>query len=75
MSEWISVEERLPELFEDVLTYCINVSGETYALGERYMAVDRLVKWNDGYRTCFRTDRFFGEVTHWMPLPKEPKEV
>lgn len=72
--EWISVSTKLPLLFEDVLVVAINENGETYEKGEKYMAIDRLVKWMDGYETCFRTDRFYGKVTHWMLLPKPPKE-
>lgn len=84
--DWISVEEQLPQLVdeiysEDVLTWCIshgkpNEWGcpNTYAAEESYMAIDRITKWNDA-SPSFRTSRFFGKVTHWMPLPKPPKDL
>lgn len=72
--KWISVKEKLPELFIDVLAYCINECGATYEKGDRYCCIDRLCKWTDDYPESFRTDRFYGHVTHWMLLPEFPKE-
>lgn len=74
MSEWISVNDRLPKEFEDVLVCAINEYGETYEKGEKYLALDRMVRWMDKTPTSFRTDRYYGKVTHWMPLPDSPKE-
>ena len=58
--DWISVKDRLPELFEDVLTYddvgiCINWLEEL---------VDEVAYFAYGGKY----------VTHWMPLPESPKE-
>lgn len=75
MSQWIKVEDELPELFVDILACCIDEAGMTYKIGTRYISVDLLVKWNDNHDTCFRTDRFFGKVTHWMPLPNFPEDL
>jgi hypothetical protein len=72
--EWINVEDELPPLFEDVLACCINFTGPTYDVGERYHAIDRLCKWMDKHPTSFRCDRFFGKVSHWQYLPKLPEE-
>ena len=69
--EWISINKMMPEPFLDVLVYAINTHGDTYDKGEKYLAIDRIVQWND-MPLSFRTDRFYGEVTHWMPLPKLP---
>lgn len=72
-TQWIAVEDRLPEAFVDVLIYASNIIGDTYECGERYCAIDKFCIWKDGYESCFRTDRFFGKVTHWMPLPSPPE--
>jgi hypothetical protein len=86
MSEWISIEDDLPKIkdndvySDDVLTYCISdgVSRQfnmpnTYMEGEKYLAIDAITRWRDS-SPSFRTDKFYGKVTHWMPLPKPPKE-
>lgn len=84
--EWISVEDRLPEILgdlhnsSDVLTFCVshgqrNEFGHmnTYLEGETYLGIDCLVKWEDRGIPTFRSDRFYGKVTHWMPLPEPPQ--
>ena len=73
MSEWISVKDSLPYPFVDILAYCTNATDLTYEKGEKYCAIDRWCIWMDGEEPSFRTDRFFGKVTHWMPLPEAPK--
>lgn len=60
MPEWISVDKRLPEEDEDVLV-CIN---GTY----RDMAYRDEGRWYNEIHDILRC------VTHWMPLPKLPKE-
>ena len=83
---WISVEEKLPEIIhnmshsEDILAFCVS-NGEpsefghpnTYDKDETYMCIDRLVKWSYRSEASFRTDRYYGKVTHWMPLPNSPE--
>jgi hypothetical protein len=60
MSEWISVEDRLPEINEEVLIYpsgwimCGSFDGETWVDEDRVNPVFH--------------------VTYWMPLPMPPKE-
>ena len=62
MPKWISVDERLPENQSLVLAYAHN----SY----------ELVYWNAYYEIWEHEFRWFnkGEVSHWMPLPKPPKE-
>jgi hypothetical protein len=55
-SEWISVEERLPERNGRYLTHC-NVEGQSLVCILYYCKVGGF---NDG------------AVTHWMPLPEPP---
>ncbi len=85
--EWINMKDTLPQFFEDigysqdVLTFCIShgKSNEfgypnTYGEEETYLSIDRLCRWNDTGIISFRTDRFYGNVLYWMPLPEPPKE-
>ena len=58
MSEWISVEDRLPDEYADVLV--------VFPVGSRHIyEVDHVEDggwfWNAS------------EVTHWMPLPEPPQ--
>lgn len=65
MSEWISVNDRLPENRVPVLTcgrYGIKVLYHTY-----YFLMG-LWGWADDPWI------FENEVTHWMPIPELPKE-
>jgi len=58
MSEWISVKDMLPEEQKEYLV----TDGVTHDIGEC-----------DGM--FFYCDNVLGDqVTHWMPLPKLPKE-
>jgi len=71
--EWISVKDRLPEPFVDVLVSARDTMGLTYKIGEQYCAIDRFCIWTDGEPPSFRTSRFdYGIVNHWMPLPEIP---
>jgi hypothetical protein len=71
-NKWIKVEDKLPEPFVDVLVYYINKTGTIFDQDEKYYAIDRLCTWKDGEIGSFATDRFFGNVTHWMILPNPP---
>lgn len=60
---WVSVEERLPEMHDEVLVY---LSG--------YDEV--LIAWLylDGrWRSC-TDEKLLNKITHWMPLPEPPQE-
>jgi hypothetical protein len=84
--KWISVKDSLPDLIknlpysQDVLTVCMSHgrptefgTPNTYPKGEKYISIDRRVKWEDNNEISFVTERFYGDVTHWMPLPEFPK--
>lgn len=60
---WISVEERLPDVAEKVLTYNGDFVSENW-LCTVASKVGRVKVW--AYSEGF--------VTHWMPLPEPPKE-
>ena len=61
--QWISVEERLPDVAEKVLTYNGDFVSENW-LCTVASKVGRVNVW--AYSEGF--------VTHWMPLPAPPKE-
>ena len=60
MPEWISVDERLPQNDEDVLVW---VNGTHRDMAYRDEGV-----WYDEEHNHLKN------ITHWMPLPKPPKE-
>lgn len=76
-SEWISVEERLPELEDGrnwgnhrprsirVLCVCQQRSGKTFVKEGYYELFSN--------KPCWRIPGSIDSVTHWMPLPKPPK--
>jgi hypothetical protein len=64
-NEWVSVEDRLPASGQNVIATNGSYVGEAW-----YASLSR--SW---YRyNGLEWDRICREVTHWMPLPKSPKE-
>ncbi len=61
MSEWISVEDRLPEGDSQEVIVC-----KRFPNGAR--TVKTFLYW---YGRQFGAD--WAEVTHWMPLPEPPQ--
>lgn len=58
MSEWVSVDDKLPDEDENVL-------AGNYPFG--IIHINRLIdKKNSKW--------LYGSITHWMPLPEPPKE-
>ena len=57
-TKWISVDDRLPDSSDLVLTYSAEIQGHKY----------RLIVPNLNLAT------FPVSVTHWMPLPNPPKQ-
>jgi len=57
--EWISVKDRLPEIGVEVLIY------------EPGCLIQINFRDDDDYWDC---DGVVSRITHWMPLPKPPKE-
>jgi hypothetical protein len=56
MTEWISVNDKLPLWGQYILVYCQNRDNEGYD-------VDDVV---------FLTDEYDREITHWMAIPIYP---
>ena len=65
MSEWISVDDRLPFAYQQVLVWSEYADGTEGAFIKRYNGEEL------GFigTNCYM-DKF---VTHWMPLPTPPK--
>ena len=72
-SEWISVDERLPENYGPVLVACegLTIGGAApIAIGSYGGGFWSL---SDADGTCYLTKYMRVVVTHWMPLPEPPK--
>ena len=77
MAEWISVDERLPELEDGrnwgnhrprsirVLCVCQQRKGKIFVKEGYYELF--------GNRPCWRIPGSIDSVTHWMPLPEPPR--
>lgn len=67
MNEWISVKDRLPKAGERV------IATDGVMVGEVFMGNDYDFYRNNFYGSSWM--RIFGtKITHWMKLPKPPKE-
>jgi hypothetical protein len=69
--EWISVKDRLPEEWEQVLITGMSTSGAPLGV--------HLGELRDGWHFALSEDggcdpNLDENVTHWMPLPTPPKE-
>ena len=68
--KWISVEERLPEMYEDSSADIVLVTDGQFI----HMAAYSNEKWY--FAECGEMkEPMFYKVTHWMPLPESPKEA
>lgn len=72
VNSWISVEDRLPEDGQQVLTF-FEITGVEIAKYQNLKGTkDEIFGHN-----CFYNGKGYltDDVTHWMPLPKPPKEM
>lgn len=81
--KWISVKDRLPNKDMSVLAYNTGISIYSWGF-QRHKYIDIefwhnkdkmfclcVQDWTTGF---FRKVRHVNKITHWMPLPKPPKE-
>lgn len=83
-ARWNRVEDRLPENGQVVVALCGDDLGEAHITFNECFAVATFCKsldYEDGEpprKNVFCTDTYDycdGDVTHWTPLPKLPKEL
>jgi hypothetical protein len=67
MSEWISIEDRLPELYycAVLVAVCPNTSHNQVNVAYRN---------TDGWHVMDEEGNHADFITHWQPLPEPPKE-
>ena len=71
MNDWISVEDRFPDDYVDVLFLALNeLNSKQLMIGHREHG--RWTHCCNFYSTITLTDLV--RVTHWMDLPKYPNE-
>lgn len=78
MSEWISVKKRLPEINEKVLVIfrnrialaAIEEKEDEFTKQGKFTVWKCLKLHKDDIYECYP----WNDITHWMPLPKAPKE-
>jgi len=64
-SEWISINDRLPDDVSVQGVVAVLVDGEHSRIGE----------YADNYgRFVYHGGPIIGKVTHWMPLPAAPEQ-
>lgn len=66
-TRWIPCSERLPEKNVSVLGWYKDNPFARYC--------PEIVSWNGKGWVFVYAQRYVTDVTHWMPLPKPPKEV
>jgi hypothetical protein len=72
--EWISVKERLPEEHKKVIAY--GQPKNDCSCNPSWRVMEASYQGNDQYELGWVYGEYDcqQEVTHWMPLPKTPKD-
>lgn len=74
MSDWISVEDRLPESKDDsVLAYWADNGGMDMVHIQDYFDDITAGIAEDGFTQLYTKWYISSGVTHWMPLPEPPE--
>lgn len=69
MSDWISVKDRLPEVFDEVIVYFNGFISIAWRETEKKK--NGIVGWHWDSQMSYPESLV--NVTHWMPLPKPPE--
>jgi hypothetical protein len=84
--EWISVEDRLPEIYDFVLVFADKKGTNeprpigiariviNHSEGHRYSDWELLGDVDQGAYQDMQYEIYSSEITHWMNLPSPPKE-
>jgi hypothetical protein len=78
MSNWISVEDRLPEDAIEKLTICFNDISE-YAYPHTVEEAQSIAFysngewWDSAWAEAVKEDNIIEDVTHWQLLPAPPQ--
>jgi hypothetical protein len=67
-SQWISVDERLPEDCEDVLVLCPDTGCEPAIWSAKWLAGSKTFESNSNGWADLE------DITHWMPRPAAPSQ-
>lgn len=72
-AEWVSVKDRLPDVFDEVLVYdTFSNTSISIAWRENTPRKNGIVNWYWNSQMSYPEN--LTHVTHWMPLPEPPKE-
>lgn len=66
-AEWVSVEDRLPEMYESVLIHCGNCTSIAWRTSGNNGG------WHWSSRMSYSEEMV--DTDYWMPLPNPPDEV
>ena len=70
MSEWISIDERLPDNQETVLVWCYDEPMLAWnANSGRWLKIQACQSYDRGH------DSLLNHVTHWQALPAPPEII
>ena len=70
MSEWVSVDDRLPDGGTNGVHDCYNVL--VFAECPYYPGTIKVATWMDGRFSNYPAGAT--KITHWMPLPEPPND-
>lgn len=74
MSEWISVEDRLPEYGKRVLIWWLRGEEDNNLRPVPAVAFGRYYEHSEEWRPVGCMGNFNDEVTHWSELPPPPEK-
>lgn len=72
MNKWISVKEKLPEFYTQVLIYRTYKNVSTNKI-EGIIEISTLVEVGKSFYHWSKYNIDDKSITHWMPLPENPK--
>ena len=75
--QWVSVDDRLPEVSGDYLASCVKPNGELMTMLNRYFVFGDYYHKHGRWSENLERKMLKGPdlpVTRWMPLPPQSKE-